>query len=124
MYGNATYQELTQKAPALIHSTPSNMSFWQKLRELLLGLFAANSDEYPGARRDLALTVVMAFAALILIVYSTEHEASERLRHAAVVSGTILILGLILARRKLIVIGGIAAFVGFRALIAAVLGFW
>jgi hypothetical protein len=66
----------------------------------------------------------MALAALILIVYPTEHHPTERLRYAAVVSTVVLIVGLILARRKLVVIGSVAAVVGFRGAVAAALGLW
>jgi hypothetical protein len=57
------------------------MSFWQKFRECLVGLFAVSGNEDPGARRDLALSALMAVAALILIVYPSRQDPSERLRH-------------------------------------------
>ena len=100
------------------------MSFWQKLREWPLGLISFGGNEYPGAGRDVVLAVLMGLAALVLIVYPTEHQPSERLRHAAVASAAVIVVGLILARRKLVVIGGVAAIVGFRAAIAALLGLW
>lgn len=55
---------------------------------------------------------------------SDRTPSSDRLRYAAVISGVVLIAGVILAKRKLVIIGAIAAIVGFRALIAAILGFW
>jgi hypothetical protein len=100
------------------------MSFWQKLREWLLGLMGVGGEDYPGSGRDVVLTVLAGFAALILIVFPTVHEPPERLRYAAVASGVVLIAGFLLARRKLVVVGGIATIVGFRALIAAALGLW
>lgn len=80
--------------------------------------------EYPGVGRDVVLSVPMAFAALILIVYPAESHPSERLRYAAASSLVVLIAGLVLARRKFIVIGSVAAIVGFRGLIAAAFGLW
>jgi hypothetical protein len=100
------------------------MSFWQRLREWLLGLLGFTGQEYRGAGRDVVLSVLMALATLILTIYPTEPNPSERLRHAAVISVVVLIVGLILARRKLNVLRAVAAIVGFRALVAAALGLW
>jgi hypothetical protein len=88
------------------------VSFWQKLRESLFGLIGMTGYEYPGVGPDVVLSVPMAFAALILIVYP------------AASSLVVLIAGLVLARRKFIVIASVAAIVGFRGLIAAAFGLW
>jgi hypothetical protein len=100
------------------------VSFWQKLRESLFGLIGMTGYEYPGVGPDVVLSVPMAFAALILIVYPAESHPSERLRYAAASSLVVLIAGLVLARRKFIVIASVAAIVGFRGLIAAAFGLW
>ena len=66
----------------------------------------------------------MVFAVLVLIVYPSEAHPSERLKYAAAISLAILIGGVVLAKRRRVVIAGIAAFVGFRGLIAIAQGLW
>ena len=61
------------------------MSFWQKLRESLFGLIGMTGYEYPGVGRDVVLSVPMAFALLILIVYAVgPTEASQKVTLAAI----------------------------------------
>lgn len=100
------------------------MSFFQKLWKLYLGKFGLTGDEYPGIGRDIALAISMGLATIVLVVYPSEGHPSERLKYAAVISIIVLITGLLLAKRRLIVIGGIAAIVGLRGLVAAVQGVW
>jgi hypothetical protein len=100
------------------------MRFFQKLWRVYLGKFGLTGDEYPGISRDIALAIPLGLAALVLIVYPSESHPSERLKYAAVISLVVLLAGLILAKRRLIVIGGIAAIVGFRGLVAAAQGLW
>ena len=100
------------------------MRFWEKIWKLYLGKFGLTGDEYPGIGRDIALAIPMAFAGLVLVGYPTESHPSDRLKYAAAVSLVVLIIGLLLARRKAIVVGSIAAFVGFRGLVAVALGLW
>ena len=100
------------------------MRFFQKLWRLYLGKFGLTGDEYPGISRDIALAIPLGLAALVLIVYPSENHPSERLKYAAVISLVVLLAGLLLAKRRLNVIGGIAAIVGFRGLIAAAQGLW
>ncbi|SRR5713226_2506410 len=100
------------------------MRFREKLRRLLLGIIGLTGDEYPGIGRDLALAIPMAFAALVLIVYPTESHPSERLKYAAIISLAVLIAGILLAKRRLIVIAIIAGYAGLRGLIAVAQGLW
>jgi hypothetical protein len=104
--------------------TTATRLFWGKLSRMLLGIIGLTGHEYPGVGRDAALAIPMGFAALVLIVYPTESHPSERLRYAAVISLVILVVGLLLAQRKLIVIAGIAGFVALRGLIAVAQGVW
>src|SRR5215467_4037506 len=100
------------------------MRFWEKIWKLYLGKFGLTGDEYPGIGRDMALAIPMAFAVLVLVVYPSESHPSDRLKYAGAVSLVVLIIGLLLARRKAIVVGSIAAIVGFRGLIAVAQGRW
>jgi hypothetical protein len=100
------------------------MRFFQKLWKLYLGKFGLTGDEYPGISRDIALAIPLGLATLVLVVYPSESHPSERLKYAAVISLVVLIAGLLLAKRRLIVIGGIATIVGFRGLVAAAQGLW
>jgi hypothetical protein len=100
------------------------MRFLENLWRLYLGKFGLTGDEYPGIDRDMALAIPMGFAVLVLIVYPSESHPTERLKYAAVISLVVLIAGLLLARRKVIVVGGIAAIVGFRGLIGVAQGLW
>jgi hypothetical protein len=101
-----------------------SMRFFEEIRKFFLGKFGLTGDEYPGIGRDIALGIPMVFAALVLIVYPSEGHPSERLKYAAAISLAMLIMGLLLAKRKTVVIAGIAAFVGFRGLIAVAQGLW
>jgi hypothetical protein len=100
------------------------MRFWEKIWKLYLAKFGLTGDEYPGIGRDMALAIPMAFAVLVLVVYPSESHPSDRLKYAAVVSLVVLIAGLLLVRRRAIVVGSIAAIVGFRGLIAVAQGLW
>ena len=100
------------------------MRFCEKIWSLYLGKFGLTGDEYPGIGRDLALAFPMSFAVLVLIIYPSESHPSGRFRYAAAISLIVLIAGLLLAKRKAIVIGSIAAVVGFRGLIAVAQGLW
>ena len=100
------------------------MQFLQKLWRIYLGKFGLTGDEYPGIGRDIALAIPLGLATLVLVVYPSESYPPERLKYAAVISLVILAAGLLAAKRKLIVIGGIAAIVGLRGLVAAAQGLW
>jgi hypothetical protein len=102
----------------------SPMQFLGKVWKLYLGRFGLTGNEYQGIGRDIALAIPMGFAALVLIVYPSESHPSERLKYAAVISLLVLIGGLVLAKRRLIVVGCIAAIVGFKGLIAVAQGVW
>ncbi len=90
----------------------------------LLGIIGLTGDEYPGIGRDIALGIPMGFAALVLIVYPTESHPSGRLKYAAAISLVVLIAGLLLVKRRSVVVGGIAGFVALRGLIAIAQGVW
>jgi len=92
--------------------------------EAIFGKIWSHGNEYQGIGRDIALAIPMGFAALVLIVYPSESHPSERLKYAAVISLLVLIGGLVLAKRRLIVVGCIAAIVGFKGLIAVAQGVW
>jgi len=100
------------------------MRILEKISQLLLGIIGLTGHEYPGVGRDAALAIPMGFAALVVIVYPSEGHPSERLKWAAILSLCILIVGLLLAKRRAILVAGIAAFVGFRGLIAVAQGLW
>ena len=101
-----------------------DMRFFEDIWKLFLGKFGLTGDEYPGIGRDIALGIPMTFAVLVLIVYPSEGHPSERLKYAAAISLAILIAGLVLAKRRTVVVAGIAALVGFRGLIAVAQGLW
>src|SRR5260370_15256865 len=100
------------------------MRFYEKIWKLFLERFGLTGHEYAGIGRDIALGIPMAFAALVLIVYPSESHPSERLKYAAAISLAVLIGGLLLAKRRTVVLAGIAACVAFRGLIAIAQGLW
>ncbi|PYU53450.1 MAG: hypothetical protein DMG48_01495 [Acidobacteria bacterium] len=100
------------------------MRFGEKIWRLYLGKFGLTGDEYQGIGLDMALAIPMTLAVLVLVVYPSESHPSDRLKYAAIVSLVVLIAGLLLAKRKAIVVGSIAAIVGFRGLIAIAQGLW
>jgi nitric oxide reductase large subunit len=85
-------------------------------------MIGLTGDEYAGIGRDILVSVCVAFATLILLVYPTERPPSERLKQAAIISLVVLVIGALIAKRRLNVVASVAAIVGFRGIFAVLRG--
>lgn len=97
----------------------------EKVSRLLLGIIGLTGKEYPGAGRDVALAIPIAFAACVLLAYTSEDHPSVRLKYAAIISLGVFMGGLVLAKSRAVMILIIAGFIGLRGFIALALnGIW
>lgn len=88
------------------------------LNRILLRFFDIDvEDYYPGILRDIFLSIPVWISSMIFLAYLIESHPARELKTEAMVSAIVILLGLCFAKKKAVIIGGVAGFIAIRGIL-------